>query len=84
MSATAALIAEPRARRGAGGRRPPEPDRGRGGHDGGQLDKSWIGVNAVEAFSEAVGRPVVVLNDADAAGLAEVRFGAGKGVPAWC
>ena len=45
------------------------------------IDKSWIGVNAVGAFSEAVGRPVVVLNDADAAGLAEMRFGAGKGVP---
>jgi polyphosphate glucokinase len=44
------------------------------------IHKSWIGVNAVEAFTEAVGRPVVVLNDADAAGLAEMRFGAGKGV----
>ncbi|MDH3308789.1 MAG: ROK family protein, partial [Acidimicrobiia bacterium] len=31
-----------------------------------------------EAFSEAVGRPVTLLNDADAAGLAEMRFGAGR------
>ena len=44
------------------------------------IDKSWVGVNAVEAFSEAVGRPCTVLNDADGAGLAEIRFGAGKGV----
>jgi polyphosphate glucokinase len=44
------------------------------------IDKSWVGVNAVEAFSEAVGRPCTVLNDADGAGLAEMRFGAGKGV----
>lgn len=43
------------------------------------LDKSWIGVDADAAFTAAVGRPVTVLNDADAAGLAEVRFGAGKG-----
>jgi polyphosphate glucokinase len=44
------------------------------------IDKSWVGVNAVEAFSVAVGRPCTVLNDADGAGLAEMRFGAGKGV----
>jgi polyphosphate glucokinase len=44
------------------------------------LDKSWVGVDAVAAFSQAVGRPCVVINDADAAGLAEMRFGAGKGV----
>ena len=45
------------------------------------IDKSWIGVNAVEAFSRRSAARCVVLNDADAAGLAEVRFGAGKGVP---
>jgi polyphosphate glucokinase len=32
-------------------------------------------------MSAAVGAPVIVLNDADAAGLAEIRHGAGKGVP---
>src|SRR5689334_24760934 len=32
-----------------------------------------------DLFTEATGRPVGVVNDADAAGLAEVRFGAGKG-----
>ncbi|MBN2391287.1 MAG: ROK family protein [Anaerolineae bacterium] len=44
------------------------------------VDKSWIGTNAERLFSEATGCPVRVLNDADAAGLAEMRFGAGKGV----
>ena len=39
------------------------------------LDQSWIGVDVTEVFSEACGRPVVVVNDADAAGLAEVQFG---------
>lgn len=42
------------------------------------IDRSWIGVDAHELFGQAVGRPVVVVNDADAAGLAEVRFGAGR------
>jgi polyphosphate glucokinase len=44
------------------------------------VDKSWIGTNAEKLFAEATGCPVRVLNDADAAGLAEMRFGAGKGV----
>lgn len=43
------------------------------------LDQSWIGVDVWEVFSEACGRPVSVVNDADAAGLAEVRYGAAKG-----
>ncbi|GAB7047407.1 ROK family protein [Catenuloplanes indicus JCM 9534] len=44
------------------------------------VDKSWIGADAAGLFTEAVGRPVTVLNDADAAGVAEMRFGAGRGV----
>jgi polyphosphate glucokinase len=44
------------------------------------VDKRWIGTDAAGLFSEVLGgRPVAVVNDADAAGLAEVRFGAGKG-----
>lgn len=43
------------------------------------LHKSWVQVNAGELFSEVTGQPVTVINDADAAGLAEVRFGAAKG-----
>lgn len=43
------------------------------------VDKAWIGTNVVEIISSALdGQPVTVLNDADAAGLAEERFGAGK------
>ncbi len=43
------------------------------------VDKDWIGANARDIISaELNGQPVVVLNDADAAGLAEERFGAGK------
>ena len=44
------------------------------------IDHSWIGVDAVDLFSRATGRLVAVVNDADAAGLAEVRFGAGRRV----
>lgn len=44
------------------------------------IDRSWVGVDAVELFSRATDRSVTVVNDADAAGLAEVRFGAGRGV----
>lgn len=43
------------------------------------VDKEWIGTNAVEVISaELGGQQVTVLNDADAAGLAEERYGAGK------
>lgn len=44
------------------------------------IDPSWIGTDVDELFSEHLRRPVTTLNDADAAGLAEVRFGAGQGV----
>jgi polyphosphate glucokinase len=43
------------------------------------VDKAWIGTNVNEVFTRALdGQQVTVLNDADAAGLAEERFGAGK------
>jgi polyphosphate glucokinase len=42
------------------------------------VDASWIGTDAGTLFSQHVGGPVTVVNDADAAGVAEVRFGAGK------
>jgi polyphosphate glucokinase len=44
------------------------------------VDRSWIGTDVAAALTEAVERPVVVVNDADAAGLAELRHGAAKGV----
>jgi polyphosphate glucokinase len=43
------------------------------------LGQAWIGVNATESFGKATGLAVSVINDADAAGLAEMRFGAGAG-----
>jgi len=43
------------------------------------IDHAWIGVDAADLFSKATGRAVAVMNDADAAGIAEVRFGAGRG-----
>jgi polyphosphate glucokinase len=49
-------------------------------HTAANLDKAWIGTDADALFTEAVGTDVQVVNDADAAGLAEVRYGAGKGV----
>jgi polyphosphate glucokinase len=42
------------------------------------IHKSWIETNAEALFSTAAKCPVHVLNDADAAGLAEMAFGAGK------
>ena len=42
------------------------------------VHKSWLGADAVTGFSDALDAPVTVLNDADAAGLAEVRFGAAQ------
>jgi polyphosphate glucokinase len=43
------------------------------------VDKSWIGANARQLFEQATGCTCKVANDADAAGLAEMRYGAGKG-----
>ncbi|MEO9894485.1 polyphosphate--glucose phosphotransferase [Aurantibacter sp.] len=44
----------------------------------GNLHKKWTGVNVKELFSEATGLPVVVVNDADAAGYATMNYGIGK------
>jgi polyphosphate glucokinase len=42
------------------------------------VDHQWIGADAAKVLHQAIGRPVVVLNDADAAGIAEMRYGAGR------
>ena len=39
----------------------------------------WIGLDAQKLFSDALGQEVLVMNDADAAGVAEMDFGAGRG-----
>ena len=43
------------------------------------VDQSWIGTDAASLFTKATGAPVTVLNDADAAGIAEMEFGVGRG-----
>lgn len=43
------------------------------------LADSWRGCDAVAFFGERLARRCAVINDADAAGLAEMRFGAGRG-----
>lgn len=43
------------------------------------MDQTWVGFDARKFFSEKLGRPASILNDADAAGLAEMRYGAGRG-----
>jgi polyphosphate glucokinase len=45
------------------------------------LDQSWVGVNLAEAVRQGTGRKTTVVNDADAAGYAEVAFGAAKDHP---
>lgn len=43
------------------------------------IDKSWIDAPAQQVFAERLGREVVLVNDADAAGVAEVKYGAARG-----
>jgi polyphosphate glucokinase len=43
------------------------------------LDPAWVGLDTRAVFSKAAGTPVSLINDADAAGLAEMKFGAGAG-----
>lgn len=44
------------------------------------MGKCWIGVAVDQAFAEATGLPFTVINDADAAGMAEMRLGVGQGL----
>jgi polyphosphate glucokinase len=43
------------------------------------VNRSWINKNAQNLIQEACGRPTLLINDADAAGMAELKFGAGRG-----
>jgi polyphosphate glucokinase len=45
------------------------------------LNKAWIGKSLAALAAERLQRPVVAINDADAAGLAELRYGAAREVP---
>jgi polyphosphate glucokinase len=44
------------------------------------IDPEWVGWAAEDGIGAAIGRRVTIINDADAAGLAEVAYGAGEGV----
>lgn len=48
-------------------------------HSAANIDPAWIGTDADALFTKATGRDVHVVNDADAAGLAEVRYGVARG-----
>ncbi len=48
------------------------------------IDKSWIGFPVEDVFSDMAGADVLLLNDADAAGIAELSFGEAKGVSGVC
>ena len=45
------------------------------------VSRSWIGLDAEDLFEKALGRDIHFVNDADAAGYAEARYGAAKDVP---
>jgi len=45
------------------------------------VSEKWVGLNADELFTKTTGCDCTMINDADAAGLAEMKFGAGKGQP---
>lgn len=42
------------------------------------VSKEWIGLDADELFTKVIGKPVHLINDADAAGVAEMKYGVGK------
>jgi polyphosphate glucokinase len=44
------------------------------------IDPAWIGTDARKLLSDRLGRPVTVVNDADAAGVGELHFGAARSV----
>lgn len=43
------------------------------------ISEKWVGLNADDLFTKTTGLPCTMINDADAAGLAEMAFGAGRG-----
>ncbi|MFA5298226.1 MAG: ROK family protein [Lutibacter sp.] len=47
---------------------------------GGNLHEDWKGMHVDEFFKKATGNEFFVVNDADAAGIAEISFGAGKDI----
>jgi polyphosphate glucokinase len=48
-------------------------------HTAANLDPAWVGLDTRALFNQATGLTTTLINDADAAGLAEMSFGAGAG-----
>jgi polyphosphate glucokinase len=48
-------------------------------HTAANVHDDWIGVNGEKLLSKKTGCAVLLLNDADAAGVAEMKYGAGRG-----
>ena len=48
-------------------------------HSAANIDKEWLGTDADALLTKRLGRDVHVVNDADAAGVAELRYGAARG-----
>src|SRR5690606_27480055 len=63
---------------GTGGRRLPAVVRGGIVYTAANIHKSWLETDVEALLREATGCPVYVINDADAAGLAEMRYGVGR------
>jgi polyphosphate glucokinase len=79
VSATVAEVAAQFSWHGPIGCGFPAAIRGGKVRTAGHVAKEWIGCEAEKLFQASTGCPVAVLNDADAAGYAEMRFGAGQG-----
>jgi polyphosphate glucokinase len=49
-------------------------------HTAANIDRGWIGLDGPAFVGQSLQRPTVFLNDADAAGVAEIKWGAGRGM----
>jgi polyphosphate glucokinase len=79
VAKTVAEIVQHFDRHGPMGRGFPAPVRDGVALTAANVHKKWIGTDAATLFAETTGCSTCVINDADAAGLAEMTFGAGQG-----
>lgn len=79
VAAAVAAIADEFAAAGCVGVAVPAVVKDGGSWTAANIDPAWIGCDIESLLCDALGRPVLALNDADAAGIAEMRFGAGRG-----
>lgn len=79
MPVLVALAGRLRGAHGRAGVAFPSVVKGGTAYTAANIDHSWIGTNGEALAAQALGRPALMLNDADAAGIAEMRFGSGQG-----